>query len=70
MYEYVYRNYGVTPIVGMRVRHTEINRMGTIARENRSQGHYVMVRLDGQKFASPCHPTSLDYSPVEVAPDA
>jgi hypothetical protein len=63
MYDYVRRSYGVDPVVGDRVRHIEIDREGTIARENPSQAHYVMVRLDGQKHASPCHPTALDYNP-------
>ncbi len=60
-YEYVKRTYNVSPKVGKRVRHTEINRTGTISRENKSQSHYVMVKLDGQSFASPCHPTALEY---------
>lgn len=60
-YDYVKRAYGVNPVVGMRVRHNEIDKWGTIAREGRSAQHYVMVRFDGQKHASPCHPTSLDY---------
>jgi hypothetical protein len=34
---------------------------GTIAREDRSAGHYVQVRFDGQSFALPCHPTELEY---------
>lgn len=39
----------------------DAGRQGTVAREDRSQSHYVMVRFDGRKFASPCHPTSLEY---------
>lgn len=65
-YAYVRRYYGVDPVVGARVRHTEMTgprSFGVIAREDPSQGHRVMVRFDGQKFASPCHPTSLDYAP-------
>ena len=65
-YDYIKRAYGVDPAVGARVRHTEMKgprSYGTIAREAPSQGHHVMVRFDGQKFASPCHPTSLDYAP-------
>ncbi len=64
-YDYVRRYYGVDPVVGQRVRHTEINKSGVIARESPSQAQYVMVKLDGQKLASPCHPTALDYAPAE-----
>lgn len=62
-YDYVRRAYGVDPVVGQRVRHTEMSRnnTGTIAREKPSQGHYVQVRFDGQKHASPCHPRALEY---------
>jgi hypothetical protein len=68
-YDYVKRTYGVNPVVGARVRHPEMKgprSFGTIARENPSQGHHVMVRFDGQNFASPSHPTALDYAPVEA----
>jgi hypothetical protein len=61
MYDYIKRTYSVLPQVGGRVRHQVTGRTGTIARENKSQGHYVMVKFDGQKFASACHPTELDY---------
>lgn len=67
-YDYVRRAYGVDPVVGARVRHTELKgarAFGTIAREDRSQGHHVMVRFDGRSWADPCHPTSLDYAPTE-----
>lgn len=66
-YDYVRRAYGVNPGVGQRVQHTVTKGFGTIARENASQGHYVMVRFDGRGFSSPCHPTELDYQPKEVA---
>jgi hypothetical protein len=66
-YEYVRRAYGVDPTVGQRVRHTVTKRFGTIAREDKSQGQYVQVRFDGKKFALPCHPTELNYSPEEPA---
>lgn len=61
-YDYIKRFYGVTPIRGRRVRHTETGQMGTIMRERASHGHYVRVRFDdtGPGFS---HPTSLDYSP-------
>ena len=61
MYDYVKRTYPVEPQVGARVTHQVTKRSGTIAREKASQAHYVMVRFDGQKFSSPCHPTELDY---------
>lgn len=67
-YDYVKRAYGVGPVVGARVRHTELKgprSFGTIARESPTHGHYVQVRFDGQNFASNCHPTALDYAPVE-----
>lgn len=60
-YEYVRRAYRVAPEVGARVRHNETGRAGTIAREDRSQSHYVQVRFDGDRHAKPCHPTALDY---------
>jgi hypothetical protein len=60
-YDYVRRAYGVDPKVGQRVRHLEIDRFGTIVQENKSASHYVQVKLDGQRFASPCHPAALEY---------
>lgn len=66
-YDYVRRFYGVNPGVGQRVQHTVTQDFGTIAREDLSQGHHVMVRFDGSRFSSPCHPTELDYQPKEVA---
>lgn len=65
-YAYVRRTYNVTPEVGARVRHTETGKLGTITREQPSMGHYVQVKFDGQKFSLPCHPTALDYTPVET----
>jgi len=67
MYDYVRRAYGVDPQVGQRVRHTEINRFGTIAPEDKSCLHYVKVRFDGRKWADTCHPTALEYLPQEAA---
>lgn len=66
-YDYVRRTYGVDPRVGARVRHTVTGQFGKIARESLSAGHYVQVRFDGAKYALPCHPTELDYSPTEAA---
>lgn len=69
MYDYVKRAYGVDPIPGERVRHTELrqNNMGTITGESPSAGHYVMVRFDGQSHPSPCHPTALEYLGTDVS---
>ena len=60
-YDYVKRAYNVNPEVGGRVYHTVTKEHGTIARENPSSGHYVMVKFDGAPFSSPCHPTELEY---------
>lgn len=60
-YDYVKCTYQVNPQVGRRVHHQVTKKDGTIARENKSMSHYVMVKFDGQKHSSPCHPTELDY---------
>jgi len=63
-YDYIRRTYGVDPVPGEWVRHTEMtrNNLGQIAPENRSQGHYVMVRFEGSdNIDSPCHPKALEY---------
>lgn len=65
-YDYVSRFYGVRPVVGARVRHTETGKAGVITREDRGAAHYVQVRFDGQKHSLPCHPTAIDYSPAEA----
>lgn len=67
-YDYVRRAYGVNPVVGQRVSHTVTKQFGTIAREDKSMGHYVMVAFTGKKFSLPRHPTELNYSPDEVRP--
>lgn len=66
-YDYVRRNYPVDPQVGQRVTLAEGRQRpsGVVTRENKSQSHYVMVRFDGQRHASPCHPTSLEYHHAE-----
>lgn len=63
MYDYVRRTYQVNPIVGERVIFTEYKERpaGTIAREDKSCSHYVMVKFDNARWPSPCHPTSLEY---------
>jgi hypothetical protein len=66
MYDYVRRTYSVDPKVGAPVQHTITLRYGKIARENRSQAHYVMVKFEGKNHALPCHPTELYY--LSVAP--
>lgn len=63
MYDYVKRSYPVSPEIGQRVTHQVTRKSGVVARENRSQLHYVMVKFDGQKFSLPCHPTEIDYHP-------
>lgn len=60
-YDYVKRTYGVEPVIGARVRHTEINKEGVIVRR-KADDQYVWVQFDGQKHPSPCHPMALDYS--------
>lgn len=63
-YDYVRKYYGVDPRPGSRVRHTETNQFGVIARlRPRDAAHHVQVVFDGHKHSSPCHPTSLDYEP-------
>jgi len=61
-YDYVRRTYGIDPRPGQLVKHTVTGKTGMISRENKSQGHYVMVRFNGQKHTVPCHPTELDYT--------
>lgn len=60
-YDYIKRSYAFQPEIGRRVRHTVTKRDGRIGRESPSQGHYVQVWFDGQRFASPCHPGELEY---------
>jgi len=61
-YDYVRRTYNVDPQVGHWVTHTITKKTGVIVREDKSAGHYVQVRFEGQKHAVPCHPTELQYS--------
>jgi len=63
-YDYVRRTYSVDPVIGQRVTHTVTHKSGIIAREDKSQSHYVKVRFDGQKHTLPCHPTELNYAPA------
>ncbi len=65
-YEYVKQHYGVDPVIGGRVRLENTQREGVIARR-RTYDHHVWVTFDGQGFASPCHPKSLEYLPAEPA---
>lgn len=61
-YDYVRRTYGVDLKVGQMVRHTVTGNSGFVAREKKSQGHYVQVLFG---FALlPCHPTELEKMPV------
>src|SRR4051812_16587469 len=59
-YDYVKRTYGVDLKVGQMVRHTVTGDSGVVAREKKSQGHYVQVRFGRRRFALPCHPTELE----------
>lgn len=58
-YDYIARRYGLLFNVGDRVMHTITREAGKVAREDKSQGHYVMVRFDGRRFALPCRPKEL-----------
>ena len=60
-YDYIKRNYGVSPEPGMVVYHAVTKRYGVIKRENRSASHYVQVTFEGDRHALPCHPTELHY---------
>lgn len=64
-YEYVKQYYGVNPIVGARVSSKDGKYSGVIV-GTRTQEHYVHVRIDGQKHASPFHPMDLNYEPRKV----
>lgn len=64
-YEYVKAMYGVDPVPGNRTSHQITGREGVIARR-RSYDHYVYVRFDGKKHATPCHPTELTYPDAEM----
>lgn len=64
-YEYVKRTYGVDPQIGGRVRLEHTGKEGAIAARS-SYDAYVWVTFDGQNFASPCHPKSLEYLPAEA----
>lgn len=69
-YDYVKRAYGVDPVVGQRVRHTELSgprALGAVALPGSAE-HYVYVRFDGDRHSSPCHPTALEYIPVGLLP--
>ena len=61
-YDYIRRYYGLSYEPGQRVRHTVTNKVGTVCRMRKSQGHYVQVRFDGMKFARPCHPQELEQA--------
>ena len=58
-YDYIARHYGLHFHVGDRVKHTVTRHVGTVSREDKSQGHYVMVKFDSYRFAMPCHPEEL-----------
>lgn len=66
-YGYIHRAYGLSFFVGQRVRHTEIDKRGTVAKCKESSGHYVQVVFDGRKHADPCHPRALELVSEETA---
>lgn len=58
-FDYIQRNYGVDPKRGQRV--LAYGKPGVIVG---ADGHYLRIRLDGQKHANNYHPTDeIDYSP-------
>lgn len=59
MYDYIRQAYGINPIVGQRVLHTETKRVGVVMPEGPSNNHYVQVKFDGDHFSLPCHPKAL-----------
>lgn len=61
MYDYIKETYRFDAKVGDRVQHTITKKYGSIARENKSSGHYVQVRFDGGTFSLPCHPDELQH---------
>lgn len=71
-YDYVRKTYGVPAFIGARVRFSG-KREGVIV-SARTDLHYIHVRLDGQKFSVPAHPTSdveyLTASPGDVPAQA
>ena len=66
-YEYIKRTYGVSPEPGKVAYHTVTKQWGVIKREKPSHGHYVQVQFEGEKHASPCHPTELQYDLPKIA---
>lgn len=64
-YDYIFRHYGIRPVVGGRVEHTVTGEFGTILKEADSHKHYVHVRFDGCEQPGLCHPLELDF----LAPD-
>jgi hypothetical protein len=62
-YDYIRRTYGVDPKVGQRI--TMSGKPGVIVRPQ-GDPQYLAVRFDGQKHASPVHPTwEVDYAPKD-----
>jgi hypothetical protein len=64
-YDYIRRTYGIDVRVGVRVRHTVTNRLGTVGREKKGEGNYVSVKFDRNSFPLPCHPQELEFNPEE-----
>lgn len=62
-FDYVRETYGVPAKRGMRV--TMNGKPGVITG---ASGQYVLVRFDGQKNSSRCHPTwEMNYEPEKQA---
>lgn len=59
-YRYIQSYYGVTVIVGDRVKHTVTGRIGNVVRPT-GDPNYVRVRFDGDKHCLNAHPGELEY---------
>lgn len=64
-YDYIFKCYGLRPVIGGRVEHTVTGEFGTILTEAETHKHYVRVRFDGCEQPGLCHPLELDF----LAPD-
>jgi len=62
MMKYIRGAYNVPAYRGRRVAY--MGKMGVITG---SRGHYLRIRLDGEKYSCNYHPTyEIDYSPKET----
>lgn len=60
MYEYIQKAYCRSFNIGERVVHEVTRLVGTVTKEDKTCSHYVMVKFDGRRFSSPCHPQELE----------